>query len=64
MQLQIIKFIELMKKIKAQKENKKFNLEKFQIAKLQNPHLISGGNSKDPTTVTDTLSKKNDKDTF
>lgn len=53
-----------MKKTKTQKENKKFDLEKMQIAKLKNLHLIVGGKSRDPITVTDTRSQKNDRETY
>ncbi|HMK06656.1 MAG TPA: hypothetical protein VK476_03945 [Flavobacterium sp.] len=31
--------------MKAKKPNKKFNLEKFEIAKLNNPKAIVGGDS-------------------
>ncbi|WP_338375693.1 hypothetical protein [uncultured Flavobacterium sp.] len=35
-------------------ENKKFSLEKFEVAKLNNLRLISGGDSSNICTTTDT----------
>ena len=35
-------------------KNKKFSLEKFEIAKLSNPKLIVGGDGSDVITTTDT----------
>jgi len=35
-------------------ENKKFNLEKFEVAKLNNPKMIKGGDSSGICTTTGT----------
>ncbi|KAF2506899.1 hypothetical protein EYY60_20510 [Flavobacterium zhairuonense] len=35
-------------KNKEEKSKKKFNLEKFEVAKLKNMRVIIGGNSDDP----------------
>jgi hypothetical protein len=47
-----------MKTEKDKKANKKFDLKKFEVAKLKNIHLINGGNpaTDDPGTITDTSS--------
>jgi len=37
--------------MKTKNENKKFSLEKFEIAKLQNPKLIFGGDAGLPTNT-------------
>lgn len=39
---------------KIKKENTKFDLDKMEVAKLKNLHLIVGGN-KDDITVTKTI---------
>jgi hypothetical protein len=36
------------------KENKKFSLEKFEVAKLNNPKMIKGGDSSGICTTTNT----------
>lgn len=50
-----------MKTSKDKKANKKFDLKKFEIAKLKNIHLINGGGSPgggdDPQTITNTSSR-------
>jgi hypothetical protein len=44
-----------MKTDKDKKANKKFNLEKMNVAKLKNGHLVNGGNvlGDDIKTITD-----------
>ena len=37
-----------MKTNKDKKQNKKFDLEKMKVAKLENLHLINGGDGDDP----------------
>jgi hypothetical protein len=44
-------------------ENKKFSLEKFEVAKLNNPKMITGGNSSGVcTTTNDNPNSTNDCD--
>jgi hypothetical protein len=43
--------------MKKNKEVKKFSLEKFEIAKLKNSHLIIGGNSDNTGPVDGTNQK-------
>jgi hypothetical protein len=50
-----------MKTGKDQKANKKFDLKKFEVAKLKNMHLIIGGDG-DIITGTQTVQKKTVKD--
>ena len=47
-----------MKTKNKEKEITKFNLEKFEIAKLKNLHLIIGGGDGDPIDTNDTKIKK------
>lgn len=46
-----------MKTYKEKKTNKKFDLEKMNVAKLKNIHLINGGQTKDDDikTITQTI---------
>ncbi|MDQ1164405.1 hypothetical protein [Flavobacterium sp. SORGH_AS_0622] len=46
-----------MKTKNEKKETKKFGLEKFEVAKLKNLHLISGGNDEKDPPIDDTKSK-------
>ncbi|PJJ09858.1 hypothetical protein CLU83_3238 [Flavobacterium sp. 1] len=46
-----------MKTDKEKKANKKFDLEKMNVAKLKNIHLINGGFGKDEDVVTVTETK-------
>lgn len=49
-----------MKTNKEKKTNKKFDLEKMNVAKLKNIHLINGGYAcnDDIATITQTVQKK------
>jgi hypothetical protein len=53
--------------MKTQKANKKFDLEKFEVAKLKNLKGINGGQNgdvttiDDPKTITDTIGQANSK---
>lgn len=46
-----------MKKSKIKKEIKKFDLEKFEVAKLKNLRAINGGDATGDITVTETVYK-------
>lgn len=47
-----------MKKITVKKEIKKFDLEKFEVAKLKNLRSINGGDAPgDDKTITETVYK-------
>lgn len=46
--------LKIMKTNKEKKTNKKFDLEKMNVAKLKNIHLINGGNIKDDDIKTTT----------
>lgn len=53
-----------MKMKKLKKENKKFDLEKFNVAKLKNLRSINGGvapAADDDKTITDLINKGNDR---
>jgi hypothetical protein len=53
-----------MKTDKEKKTNKKFDLEKMNVAKLKNLHLVNGGNvnNDDIKTITDTIVRSTVKD--
>lgn len=50
-----------MKTNKSKKEINKFDLEKFNVAKLKNLRSVSGGTPGDDVTVTDVLKDSNDR---
>jgi hypothetical protein len=51
-----------MKTEKSKKESKKFDLEKFNVAKLKNLKSINGGKAPGDETVTDSLNGSDRKD--